>query len=306
MNFDLSMLESLDYKEQTKPSTNPNYQNILRQLADGYTIEQLTNIKKEDIEHFLIDLKSHNLTIDNVKAINQYSNGSNMILGIKRKTISKEDIMLEIYNSLKESLQTRRIPNETIDIIITSISNLDYRKPLYLNYDCMKEIIDKLNISSSNKASILGTIQNINKLIHIDKTINQLDDALSKSMVDESIKVYRALKGVTKKSLVSMDNQVIHNPGYTSTTPIYDDCFAKYDDYDTVIEMSIPKGTQGLDITRFSDYDSVENEILLYDNDLIVYDINMGIKDKNNKEMNFIKGYVVSNDINLNINTINK
>ena len=67
-------------------SSNGNHQNVLRGLADGYSISELQSqgVSQKDIDVFLQELEKYNLTIDNAKAINQYSNGSNMILAMKK------------------------------------------------------------------------------------------------------------------------------------------------------------------------------------------------------------------------------
>ena len=297
------LLKSLDYKEYSQveyksKSSSVNYQDILRELADGYNIEELPErgIKPENLEIFKRDLADNNLTVENLKAINQYSNGSNMILGVKRNLVEKSTIRQNIHTQLNESLQARGLNKETIDNISNYINDLDYSKPLHENYDILRNNIDSLDLPGSSKASMFTATKNMNNLNHIDETINSLDDALSKSYINESVKVYRALKGVPEESLTNMVGKSFNNKGYTSTTPVYESSFAKYDEYNTVIEMNIPKGTQGIDITRFSDYDSVENEILLNDNDLTVFETKKGIIDKNEKSKNIIKGYALSKD----------
>ena len=192
-------------------------------------------------------------------------------------------------------MQSRGLNKETIDSISTYIDNLDYTEPLYQNYDVLRNNIDALDLKGSSKASIFNAIKNIDSLNHIDETINNLDDAILKSYMNESVKVYRALKGVPEENLTNMVGKNLNNKGYTSTTPVYDSSFAKYDEYNTVIEMNIPKGTQGIDIRRFSAYD-VENEILLNENYLTVFDVKKRTVDKNGKEKNIIKGYVLSKD----------
>ena len=74
---------------------------VLEKLSDGYTMEELQGqgISTDKIQQFKEMLDTRNLTVDNAKAIYQYSIGSNMILGVKRGT-SKETIREQIrkYN----------------------------------------------------------------------------------------------------------------------------------------------------------------------------------------------------------------
>lgn len=78
---------------------------VLEKLSDGYTMEELQEqgISADKIQQFKEMLNTKNLTVDNAKAIYQYSIGSNMILGIKRGT-SKEAIKEQIIADLEESL----------------------------------------------------------------------------------------------------------------------------------------------------------------------------------------------------------
>ncbi len=87
-----------------------NYQDILQYLADGYLIEDLSGlgVRQENIQMFLDYLKANNLTVENAKAINQYSNGSNMILSLRRGTASREDIKAGIMSDLTIGLEEKR------------------------------------------------------------------------------------------------------------------------------------------------------------------------------------------------------
>lgn len=88
---------------------------VLEKLSDGYTMEELQEqgISADKIQQFKEMLNTKNLTVDNAKAIYQYSIGSNMILGIKRGT-SKEAIKEQIIADLEESLIGRGIAETDI------------------------------------------------------------------------------------------------------------------------------------------------------------------------------------------------
>ena len=74
---------------------------VLEKLSDGYTMEELQGqgIPVDKIQQFEKMLETRNLTVNNAKAIYQYSIGSNMILGVKRGT-SKETIKEQIITDL--------------------------------------------------------------------------------------------------------------------------------------------------------------------------------------------------------------
>ena len=92
-----------------------NYQNVLRELADGYSI-------------------------------NQYSNGSNMILSMKRGTADKSEIQNGIRTDMMSKLQTRGLTQEQVSSLENYISGLDFSKPLHENYELMRQYMQEMNI----------------------------------------------------------------------------------------------------------------------------------------------------------------
>lgn len=275
---------------------NSNFQTILQYLSDGYTIDELESkgVKSIDIEKFKTMLNACNLTIENAKAINQYSNGSNMILSVKRGSASRTDIKQGIINDLTSKLQERGIDERVISEIQRRVLGLNYQRPLYENYDILRSIFSEYHIPNNCYPTINTAIKHLNSFQHIDETIEQLDDGLSKSRIPQSMKLYRAVKSKSTTNVAELSSKVGENKGYTSTSPIYDSSFAKYDEYDTVMELYVPKGTKGAYITPFSDYDSTEQEVLLDSNDVFFIDIQTGVVDKNGKTKNVLKGIVLS------------
>lgn len=55
-------------------------------ISDGYTMEEIeqSDISSREIQEFKEMLDNNNWTVENAKAIHQYTDGSNMILEIKR------------------------------------------------------------------------------------------------------------------------------------------------------------------------------------------------------------------------------
>lgn len=274
---------------------NGNFQTILQCLSDGYKLDELESkgIKSQDIEKFRTMLNDYNLTVENAKALNEYSNDSNMILSIKRDSASRNDIKQGIINDLTKKLQERKIDENVINQIQKSIQELDYQRPLHENYDILKSDFNEYHIPNNCYPTINTAIKYLNSFKHIDETIKQLDDGLSKARLPQSMKLYRAIKSNSNTDVTKLLSE---NKGYTSTSPIYDSSFAKYDEYDTVMELYVPKGTKGAYITPFSDYDNTEQEVLLDSNDVFFIDIQSGLIDKNGKTKNVLKGIVLSKD----------
>lgn len=289
--------EYVDFSDENEVneefSLNTSFSRVFEELRNDYTLEELEErgVKNTEIEKFKEKLFKLGLSVEEAKAINQYSNGSNMILGIK-KGISKGEINNGIYNELDKKLQERGVKLEDVEKVKEFIKTIDYAKPLHDIFDEVRGFLEIANLNKSVNPSINTTIKSLRYLQHIDETISLLDSALSKSRLPKPMTLYRGMK-------ISGDidmHKLSDNTGYTSTSPLYDSSFAKYPDYDVVLELYVPKGTQGVYITEFSDYDTSEQEILLNSNDIVFYDFNSGVIDRNGNEKKIIKGIVVSKD----------
>ena len=291
-----SFQNSMDLKQIF--NSDANYQNVLRGLADGYTIDELiqqgTNPK--EIDGLMQELKKNNLSIENAKAINQYSNGSNMILSMKRGWADRSQIQNGIKTDMVDKLKARALSQEQIKGIEDYIQSLDFSKPVHENYEMISQYIQQSNIPHNCYPSICTAVKDMDSLEHIDSTLSNLDEGLSKARLSNSMKLYRAIKTDGNINPESYIGKSISNKGYTSTSPLYQSSFAKYDDYDTVMEIYAPKGTQGTYITQLSDYDSAEQEVLLNPNDIYVIDAQKGVVDQNGKTKTVLKGILLSKE----------
>lgn len=279
-------------------SSDGNYQNVLRGLADGYSIDELQQqgVSPREIDGFMQELEKNNLSVDNAKAINQYSNGSNMILSMKRGSADKSQIQNGIKSDMMSKLQTRGLNQEQISSIEDYIGTLDFNRPVHENYEMINQYMQKMNIPHNCYPSICTAVKGMDSLEHIDSTLASLDDGLSKSRLPQSMKLYRAIKTNGEMNPENYIGKSMNNRGYTSTSPLYNSSFAKYDDYDTVMEIYAPKGTQGSYMTQLSDYDNVEQEVLLNPNDIYVVDAQKGVIDQNGRSKTVLKGLLLSKE----------
>ena len=278
--------------------------NLLQKLSDGYTMDELQaqGISGKEIQEFEDMLQEKNLTVDGAKAIYQYSVESNMILGVKRG-ITKDTIKGQIMQDLEDSLQARDVPHDDIEKIKEFIKNADYQETLHSNYDRANEYMEQIGIQPKARVSARSAMQSMDGCEHIDETISSLDEGLGRTNLPKSMKVYRAVKSNYLESalsngedLNSLVGKTVSNNGQTSTSPLYDSSFAKYDDYDTVFEIYVPEGSRGSYITELSAYDNSEQEILLNPNDLYITNVQQGIIDKNGKTKNVLQALALSKD----------
>lgn len=278
---------------------NNEYLTIIDYLSEGYDIDEISQeigIRKDKIDSFKTILSKNNLTVESVIALNKYTTGSNMILGLKRG-VSKETILENINNEFINRMIEYLLNDNQIKEIKEYISNLDYSIPLHKNYQNIREYLNQYNISNKFVAAILSYAKNLNSYYHLDKTILNLDKCLQ-TRLPESMIVYRSVKKsfleeqVKDSSIIGLK---IEDSGYSSTSPLYDTSFAKYDDYEVVFKIYVPKGTQGIQVTPFSSYGDAEEEILLNANDLYILD-KENIIDKNGKKKIICKSLLLSKD----------
>lgn len=283
---------------------NDEYSSIIQALSEDYTLEEMSTslgISQDKIDSFRGALQDNNLTVDNVKAFNRYSSGSNMILSAKRG-VPRETISQGIDAELDSRLAEYGFPQEHISQIHDYVNGLDYSKPLHDNWQATTGYLEQYGIPRKYTAAINSTVMHKNSLAHLDETLSSLDQGLT-TRLPESMKLTRAVKGEYLMSqlqpgedLTSLIGRRIEETGYSSTSPIYDTSFAKYDDYDVVYDIYAPKGTQGTSITPFSSYGTAEEEVLLNSNDLYITDVVPGVVDKNGRTKTVLKSVMLSKD----------
>ncbi len=278
---------------------------VLEKLSDGYTMDELQvqGISPQKIDAFNQMLSEKNITVDNAKAIYQYSIGSNMILGVKRGT-SKETIQEQIMSDLEESLQARGVQQEDIEKMKQFVKDAEYDEtPLHDSYDIANRYMEQIGLKQNSYVSVRSAMQSMHRCTHIDETIASLEEGLGSTNMPKSMKLYRAVKSSflekglkPGEDLSSLVGKSISNKGQTSTSPLYDSSFASLDEYDCVFEIYTPKGTRGSYIAELSAYDKTEQEVLLNPNDLYITGVQAGVVDKNGRTKNVLKALCLSKD----------
>ena len=295
---------STEYDIESSFGDLKKYGDILEKLSDGYTMDELQTegISTRKIQEFQDMLQARNLTVDGAKSIYQYSVDSNMILGVKRG-VTKDTIKDQIIQNLENSLQTRGVSQSDIETMKQFIKDADYKETLHSNYDRVNEYMEQMGIQQNARVSVRSAMQSMDRCAHIDETISSLDEGLDRTNLPKSMKLYRAVKSSYLEKalpegadLSSLIGKTVSNNGQTSTSPLYDSSFAKYDDYDTVFEIYAPEGSRGSYITELSAYDNVEQEVLLNPNDLYITNVQKGVIDKNGKTKNILQALALSKD----------
>lgn len=283
---------------------NEEYTNIIQGLSDGYSFEEMPRelgINQEKVNSFKKLLTQNNLSVDSVKSFNKYTVGSNMILAAKRG-VSRESILQSITSEFDSRMTEYGFSQEQIEQIGNHIKGLNYSQPLHENYKITREFLRQYRLPNKYVAVVQTSVRNLDSYNHLDETLSGLNNGLLASL-PESMKLFRAVKGSylerglqQGENLTSLVGRRIDEIGYSSTSPLYDTSFAKYDDYDVVFDIYAPKGTQGISVTPFSSYGTAEQEVLLNSNELYITDVIPGVIDKNGRTKTVCKSLMLSKD----------
>lgn len=277
-------------------------ENILHSLSEGYTLEDLqeAGVGKREIDKFLESLKNTGYSVQEAVALNMYTDGSDMYLGLKRG-VDPNTISKNIKQNLVDQLEKRGLDQSAIQKMEEAVHQVDVNKPLYVQYDQINKVMENEGILKSARISVRGALHDYDKLRNANSTMDTISSALSKSTLKDSMKLYRGMKGSELKRITGVSDlkqlagSVFHNHNETSTSPLYDSSFAKYDSHDVVFEIFAPAGTKGAYITQFSNYGTEEAEIILNPNDFFVSEVN-DVVDKNGKKKTVLKTIAISKD----------
>ncbi len=283
---------------------NDEFTSIIQGISDGYTLDEMPQelgISLDKINTFKNILVQNHLSLDEIKAFNKYTVGSNMILGAKRG-VPKEPLLESIISDFNSRMTEYGFNEEQISQIGSYIKGLDYSLPLHQNYHFTKEFLQQYGLSNKYIATVQSFVKNLDSYYNLDETLTNLDRGL-KANLPESMELFRAVKSLFLKkglkqeeNLTSLVGKKIEENGYSSTSPLYDTSFAKYDDYDVVFDIYAPKGTQGVQVTPFSSYGTAEQEVLLNSNDLFITDVIPNVVDKNGRTKTVCKALMLSKD----------
>ncbi len=283
---------------------NEEYTSIIQGLADGYTLEEMPQglgIRVDKLNTFKNIIAQNHLSLEEVKALNKYTVGSNMILGVKRG-VPKEQILESITSEFHSRMTEYGFQEEQIHQIGDYIKGLDYSLPLHQNYQQVREFLQQYGLLNKYVAVVQSSVRNLDSYYHLDETLASLDRGLQTNL-SESMELFRAVKSSFLEKEIqpgedfsSLVGKRIEETGYSSTSPLYDASFAKYDDYDVVFDIYAPKGTQGVQVTPFSSYGTAEQEVLLNSNDLYITDVMPSVVDKNGRKKIVCKALMLSKD----------
>lgn len=271
---------------------NTNYSNALlpinRNKINGNKGENISIYKqlregkeKEYIKNLSSILKQKNLTLPDALALNFYSNNQ-IVSEIKRMEVVKKYSYLNyIQKELRKSMFSAEECDEKLNALFDFIHSLDYNHEdyyktimVYASKDYfLSDFLSEINLYAIRYKFYCNSFSVIK---HLDKTL--------KSQIPYNIVVYRGIEKREFSNLLylndgffdkedpsSLVGNKISDNGYTSTSLRYDMCFASKSYRNLILKILVPKGSQGMDISNFSSYES-EEEILFNSNDIYLID----------------------------------
>ena len=246
----------------------------LRKLSEG---EKLSSLEEKKV---LATTARHNVTVDEAVALYLWSVSS---VSIQYSITKNTDTYISgVLRTLEQQLTQKVLLQKEKETLLALVrSMVPAMKRNCLKSKCYKESLIKHSkhlqsfyeagrIATSKKeevrVSVLSAIRKINIATSAALIIPLIHSAIKKHVNDEPLTVYRAMKQETGTGTR------LENHGFMSASKTKESSFAKYDTYKFIMEIHVPKNTPCMDISEFSAYDNVEQEILFLSNIICLSD----------------------------------
>ena len=181
---------------------------------------------------------------------------------------AENKLMLDLKSCKKTDLTAKEIENA--QKIVRAIKR-DLSKNLFTEF----EWIEKLGLGDFTPCFSYFAY-NCSEIAKAYKIIPFMDKALKNQLMGNTI-LYR---GISKEyveeyfktqNLKSVVGKTLKDNGYSSTSLLFDSSYGYNSSNFVTLKLYVPKGTEGLDVTNFSSFDT-ENEILLNSNEIHIID----------------------------------
>lgn len=225
---------------------------LLMRLYDGDVLSD------QEWKCIIETINAHHITLPEALALNIWSDNPTPLQEQLKRGSAQAYCVREIHN-LKQKLHSRQIPQNNIHDIIQAVENIPYTQfSLKECYDSMLAVCTTII-----KPSICASVRNLHIAHSAPEIVKHICTAIMRHPLAEPLTVYRAVKN-------TYPDPIIINRGLTSTSVTASASFVKYDGYNTILELILPAGFHCINIAPFSNYDDVEQEILLPPNRITV------------------------------------
>ena len=287
----MSRLDDLEDKGVAIDIFDDSYVDILEHYVNYGELP-----KGEKAWDFLDIIEEHGFTLEEIVAFHQFSEGSNMIKSFENG-ISKEEIQKGIVKDLIDSLDARGMSEEEIKKVFNYCEEAIGFSPLAKQYEYIKTLV-----KSPYDTSVCTYLRNLERLENIEKTVENLKSCLNHPIGHE-LTVYRAVDEKWMKEKLGIEDlseavgRELPKDSFMSTSLGYGTSFAKYDEYNVVFEIKVPKEAKGFYGTSVSTYGSDEDELLLKDARVVLGKVNPNFIDEKGKQKILIEAEVIPNEL---------
>lgn len=235
---------------------------------------------KQRLESLKGILKVNNVSPSQARALNFYSSEGERVLAYKRNLSTRESQKLNAKNIFIYKLQCIPSDMQKKQIIYDFMKKNEFEKKNYIDVDKVENEIEHLDIEKEQKYVICDYIYTLTHILSLDKNIKYLDQCLKNQIVDNLI-VYRGISSSflyklfpdkvspLSQNFASLVGEKIEEKGYLSTSSYIGSSFAHFPKNDIILEIFAPRGSQGFDISPFSNF-TYENELLFNSCDLFI------------------------------------
>lgn len=218
---------------------------LLIKLHEG---EKLSSQEQELVHK---TLQEKNVSLHEAVALNLWSSNA--------PAIQEQLLCGNTYNYVSRTLETlanqlwHLTPDgEEVRYVLEALQNICYANTT------LSELYEKGRSIAlpGMTTSVLSAMRKIHIAVNAEDIAALIYAAMHKHPLKEEITVYRAIQG-------KVIGPSVMNRGFVSTSLTKKDSFIKYPGYNVLFELKVPAETHCIDIVPFSNYDTVENEILL-------------------------------------------
>ena len=221
-------------------------------------------------------LKQRNISLPQAMALTLYSNSESNVAQFKRNLATPKQLFEKEKERLIESWEFEKkslLSKEELDLIddVCNVVKQEINKNIFSSFDVLKN----MNLGNYLHYTLNFAIKCSN-MVKTYKLMPQLNEVL-KNQLPYNMILYRGLeKGYLQKRFGVSDlskaiGMCFEDNGFSSTSLLFEDCFGAHATDFVTLRLFAPKGTQGLDITQFSPFET-EREILLNSNDIFIVD----------------------------------
>lgn len=304
----LSSYTTFDSKDELDKENDTNFTSALACL-DGNDFETLNKKYKDEFLKFKGYLKNESLSIKQALSVFRYTLFPESILNQKRynpreKLENLKNSILQEISFIDAELKLGYNGGDVLSLLQYVEGIWDkrcYQKEYYDKWE--KDVIkycEEHNFSPLIDSIIGNFMPLYHEYIFTQENIKQLEQAM-KSQLPYNMILYRGERCsyIEQKLFFQNDfkfNRILREEkGYTSASLSYQTSFAKHQEYIIAYRLIVPKGTQGLSISKISSFPK-EYEVLLNANDLFFIDVDKDFVDEFGLKKIYITALVLSKD----------